>query len=52
MGRTLFADLFLNTGHGSLGWTMSCGAGRIVAHLVGGGDPEIDLDGLGFERFA
>ena len=52
MGRTPFANLFLDTGHGSLGWAMSCGAVRIVADLVGGGDPEIDLDGLGLERLA
>ena len=52
MGRTRFANLFLNTGHGTLGWTMACGAGRAVADLVLGRTPEISLDGLGLDRFA
>jgi D-amino-acid dehydrogenase len=52
MGATRFANLFLNTGHGTLGWTMACGAGRAVADLVAGRTPEIDLDGLGLDRFA
>ncbi len=51
MGPTPFANLFLNTGHGTLGWTMACGAGRAVADLVSGRRPEIDLDGLGLDRF-
>ena len=51
IGRTRYASLILNTGHGTLGWTMACGSGRIVADLVSGRTPEIDLDGLGVERF-
>ena len=51
IGRTRYANLILNTGHGTLGWTMACGSGRIVADLVSGRTPEIDLDGLGVERF-
>ncbi len=51
IGPTPFPNLFLNTGHGTLGWTMSCGSGRVVADLVSGSDPEISLDGLGMDRF-
>jgi D-amino-acid dehydrogenase len=46
MGRTGLRNLFVNAGHGHLGWTMSCGAGRIVAALVAGDTPEIDLSGF------
>ncbi|OAN42953.1 amino acid dehydrogenase [Paramagnetospirillum marisnigri] len=51
LGRTPYANLFLNTGHGTLGWTMSCGSGRALADLVSGREPGISLDGLGLERF-
>ncbi len=51
IGHTKYSNLILNTGHGTLGWTMACGAGRIVADLLGGIDPEISMDGLGVERF-
>jgi D-amino-acid dehydrogenase len=51
IGATSYANLFLNTGHGTLGWTMACGSGRIVADLIAGRTPEIDLTGLGLERF-
>jgi D-amino-acid dehydrogenase len=39
--RTKYPNLFLNTGHGTLGWTLACGSGRILADLVGGRRPEI-----------
>ena len=51
LGATPFANLFLNTGHGTLGWTMACGSARIVADLSAGRRPEIDLEGLGLDRF-
>ena len=51
LGRSPVDNLFLNTGHGTLGWTMSCGSGRILADVVSGRAPEIDLSGLGLERF-
>ena len=51
LGRAGFDNLFLNTGHGTLGWTMACGSGRVIADLVLGRTPEISLDGLGIERF-
>jgi D-amino-acid dehydrogenase len=38
--------LYLDVGHGHVGWTMSCGTGKIVADLVAGRKPEIDMEGL------
>jgi D-amino-acid dehydrogenase len=46
MGRTSIANLYVNCGHGHLGWTMSCGAGRLVADIVDGRRPEIELSGF------
>ena len=46
LGPTPVEGLFLNTGHGHLGWTMSCGSASIVADLVCGRDADIDLDGM------
>jgi D-amino-acid dehydrogenase len=43
IGGTRYANLFLNTGHGTLGWTHSCGSARAVADIVSGRKPEIDF---------
>jgi len=43
VGATRYPNLFLNTGHGTLGWTHACGSGRILADVVSGRRPEIDL---------
>jgi len=43
IGKTKFSNLFLNTGHGSLGWTMGCGSGRAIADIVSGLHPEVDF---------
>lgn len=51
IGRTSFSNLFLNTGHGTLGWTMATGSARIVGALIANRDPEIDIRGLGLDRF-
>jgi D-amino-acid dehydrogenase len=51
VGATRLPDLFVNTGHGTLGWTMACGSGRLIADLVTGQRPEISTDGLGVERY-
>jgi D-amino-acid dehydrogenase len=51
LGATRWPNLFLNSGHGSNGWTQSCGTSRIVVDLVSGKTPEIDLDGLSGKRF-
>ncbi|MBI3523639.1 MAG: D-amino acid dehydrogenase [Betaproteobacteria bacterium] len=42
IGRTRYSNLFLNTGHGTLGWTMACGSGRLLADLISGRTPEIN----------
>ncbi|MFQ8431469.1 D-amino acid dehydrogenase [Amaricoccus sp. W119] len=52
IGRTKLANLWLNTGHGTLGWTMSCGAGRVLADLMSGVAPEIDARPLNISRYA
>ena len=51
LGATPYSNLFLNTGHGTLGWTMACGSGRIIADLISGRQPEINMEGLGLDRF-
>ena len=51
IGAPRFDNLFLNTGHGTLGWTMACGSGKLVADLVTGQHPEIRTDGLGVDRY-
>ena len=52
IGRAKFANLCLNTGHGTLGWTMSCGSGRVLVDLVSGRQPVIDASALGIGRYA
>ncbi len=51
IGTTRFANLTLNTGHGTLGWTMSLGSGKVVADLVSGVSPEIDTSDLSLIRY-
>ncbi|GAA0564899.1 D-amino acid dehydrogenase [Rhizomicrobium electricum] len=51
LGKTPLKNFYLDTGHGTLGWTMSCGSGKAVADLISGVEPEIDMTGLGIERF-
>ncbi|MDH4094573.1 MAG: D-amino acid dehydrogenase [Betaproteobacteria bacterium] len=43
IGRTRVAKLFLNTGHGTLGWTLAAGSGRALADLVSGRKPEVEF---------
>ena len=50
IGATPIGNLFLNTGHGTLGWTMACGSGRLIASLISGATPPIDATGLGVAR--
>jgi D-amino-acid dehydrogenase len=52
IGRTLLEGLFVNVGHGSTGWAMSCGSSRATADLVAGVEPGLDLDGLTLARLA
>jgi D-amino-acid dehydrogenase len=51
VGRTSHRNLFLNTGHGTLGWTMACGSGRLLADIVTGRSPEISTEGLAVDRY-
>ena len=44
IGRTRYRNLFLNTGHGTLGWTHACGSGRALADIIGGRKPEVDFN--------
>ncbi len=43
IGRTRYRNLFLDTGHGTLGWTHACGSGCALADLVSGRRPEVDF---------
>ena len=43
VGATRYPNLFLNTGHGTLGWTMACGSGRALADIISGRPPEVDF---------
>ena len=43
IGRTRLANLYLNTGHGTLGWTHACGSGKSIARIVSGLAPEVDF---------
>ncbi|MBO1112684.1 D-amino acid dehydrogenase [Bordetella petrii] len=52
LGKTRYDNLYLDCGHGSNGWTQACGTGKIVADIVAGRAPEVDMDGLTAERFA
>jgi D-amino-acid dehydrogenase len=51
LGATPVANLYLNTGHGSSGWAMAIGSARIVADVIAGQKPGIDLDGLTLDRY-
>ncbi len=43
VGRTKYPNLYLNTGHGTLGWTMACGSSRALADIVSGRKPQVDF---------
>jgi D-amino-acid dehydrogenase len=49
IGRSRYPNLYLNTGHGTLGWTHACGSARALADLVAGRRPEIDFGFLGMQ---
>jgi D-amino-acid dehydrogenase len=51
VGATRYPNLFLNTGHGTLGWTMACGSGKVIADLTTGRRPQINTAGLGIDRY-
>lgn len=51
IGPTPYANLHLNTGHGTLGWTMACGSGKALADLMSGKKPDIDVSELAMSRY-
>jgi len=51
IGATRYSNLHLNTGHGTLGWTMACGSGRVLADLLSGRKPDIDTSELAISRY-
>jgi D-amino-acid dehydrogenase len=51
IGATRYSNLHLNTGHGTLGWTMACGSGRVLADLMSGRKPDIDVSELTVSRY-
>lgn len=51
IGGTSFDNLYINTGHGTLGWTMSCGSGKLISDIVLGDTPEISTEGLALSRY-
>ena len=51
VGATAYRNLYLNTGHGTLGWTMACGSGRLLADLLAKKRTQISTDGLDVSRY-
>jgi len=51
IGGTRLTNLLLATGHGTLGWTMAAGTGRVISDLVSGREPEIDVRALSMARY-
>lgn len=52
VGHTHLKNLYLSTGHGTLGWTMAAGTGRVMADLISGREPEISMEGLSVDRYS
>ena len=51
IGKTALPNLFLNTGHGTLGWTMACGSAHVLADIVSGRAPAIETADLSIARY-
>jgi D-amino-acid dehydrogenase len=51
VGPTRYRNLYTNTGHGTLGWTMACGSGRVLADLISGRVPEVSHKDLAADRY-
>ncbi len=51
IGPTPIPNLFLNTGHGTLGWTMACGSGHVIADLISRREPAIETTDLAISRY-
>ncbi|KXZ63808.1 D-amino acid dehydrogenase small subunit [Acinetobacter venetianus] len=52
IGATQYKNLFLNTGHGTLGWTMACGSGKLISDLVLNHRTDISTEGLSIQRYS
>ncbi|WP_334107607.1 D-amino acid dehydrogenase [Methylobacillus sp.] len=52
VGATTIPNLYLNTGHGTLGWTMACGSGKLLADIISGHETDIRYDDLSLDRYA
>jgi len=52
IGATRYKNLYLNTGHGTLGWTMACGSGHVIADIISGKRPAIEAADLAVSRYA
>lgn len=51
VGATAISNLFVNAGHGTMGWTMACGSGRVIADAISGKRSEIRTDDLSLARY-
>ena len=51
VGPTPYSNMMLATGHGTLGWTMAAGTGRIISDLISGRKPDISIEGLSMARY-
>ncbi len=52
VGKTAYDNLFINSGHGTLGWTMACGSGRVLTDLINRVSPQIPTEGFDLTRYA
>ncbi|THF57407.1 D-amino acid dehydrogenase [Ollibium composti] len=51
IGASKYSNLYLNTGHGTLGWTMACGSGRVLSDIISGRKPDVDASALSVSRY-
>jgi D-amino-acid dehydrogenase len=52
IGKARYSNLYLNSGHGTLGWTMACGSAKVLADTIAGRAPAIDAAGLNIDRYS
>jgi D-amino-acid dehydrogenase len=51
IGLSKLPNLYINSGHGTLGWTMACGSARVITDMISGTEPDIDVSDLGPSRY-
>ena len=51
LGPTKYKNLYMNTGHGSTGWTYACGSGKLISDMISGVSPDLDLSCFAIDRF-